>query len=964
MIIVDGSLGEQAVLIQSIVILIIEFHIGDGGSLEVHHQGELKFVLLIGGNTAVTVVQVTHQLYRVLGIVGKVIIHSIELNFHIGRINGAAVTVGLADIRIHGLKNDLTGGIIGNADLNTLSASEQAGPDKPQGVDSTFLIGQGDVIPVGRDHHIVRILQEVVGTQVGNIVLRHTADGTGGIGICHDLIFDGDGIIQLVGMGIVVIQVKQRRNGPVTVVGQVGYAHIDVGALGCGQGQETFHIHAVFEGGIQVGLVIFAQGDRHADICGRACLHGDLGALGFFSVHRVDGHNCFAEQVSLFRNSGLTGIGLGLTDTFCKDIGAQVIAQVLLTKVIDGEGHFIDTGAVRIIAKLQLGFVHGFTVFVISNNVCGGVHAVGQVGQAGALLSDSIRQTVGIQNNIGSGHHQPIDHSVHLDLIVGNIGEVFYHILPQQHNRASQVGAGHGSTGQTVIGATGDGGQDITAVGRDLRLDLQAGRRAPGGKVGHERTGSLLPADFQGAGALLRQHLAIILRDGANSQLGIAYIHFNIAGYIIVNDHTGSALCFRDQRFFLKGIVTAAHQRDLAIHIQTGIVGTAANTGDQHIFKFLFLFVTQQSLAEVQLLCRAVICLVEVDNGIPEHQVGGFYTIDGSNGQYAVISAGGADRAGIRIRGQTQVAVLFRAVSGGIAVGGSNHNADACFTDLIVNTAEFLFIRLPAEAAGGTQGHVDHINTKHHTVFQRGQDPCAAGGIHHVGEDFHAHQLRIGCHAGNGIVFTHNDTGNMGAMVVVGGVDIGVIVRIVVAKGHLLVDIDIIDADATAQFIGLGLRQNCRHILIGQAQIVRSKVIQRKGAVIGVQTRIQNRHYHAGAVIGDLSAIKNTGLIDIHGILHQLSLGGLIDFAYDRVFPGPQHLAGCRKIICPDHQFKAGQKSLILLAGGIGNTLLVQSAENLLLAGADPAAQLRSFLGLACVLAKAHSLVRTRIGIH
>ena len=92
--------------------------------------------------------------------------------------------------------------------------------------------------------------------------------------------------------------------------------------------------------------------------------------------------------------------------------------------------------------------------------------------------------------------------------------------------------------------------------------------------------------------------------------------------------------------------------------------------------------------------------------------------------------------------------------SGRIAVGSSNNNGNASLTDLIVNAVDLFLIALTAEAAGGTQGHIDHVNTQNHAVFQCGKDPAADCSVHNVGEDLHRDQLSIGGHTGDDVIVT------------------------------------------------------------------------------------------------------------------------------------------------------------------------------------------------------------------
>ena len=333
MVVIDANLCVQPVFIHGLVILIVELHALNGGRLKVHSQGELKYIVQVCLHTAVGIVHDAFQADGVLGVIHQIVVHGIELNLDVGRINGAAVAVRFPDIGIHSLEDHFTGGIVSDVDPDLLGGTEHACPDETQGVDGALLIGKGDVILVGGNDHIRRILHEVVGSQVADIVLADAADGTGGVGVCHGLVLHRDGIVQLVGVGIVISQVEHGGLGPVTVEGQVRHIQVDLGTLGCSQGDVALHIHAVGEGGVHIGLVLIAQGDDHMDLGAFACGDIDLVALDGLAVFIQDLDLGTGQGIGLFGNGGLTGIGLGLADTFGEDMSAHFISQLFVPKL-------------------------------------------------------------------------------------------------------------------------------------------------------------------------------------------------------------------------------------------------------------------------------------------------------------------------------------------------------------------------------------------------------------------------------------------------------------------------------------------------------------------------------------------------------------------------------------------------------------------------------------------------------
>ena len=815
-VIIDTDLSIQTVLLQGLVILIVVLNIGNRGGLKVNNEGELKYVTLVGFQTAIAVVHVTNQLDRILGVVGKVIVHGVELDFDVSRINGAAVTVGLTDIIVNGFKDHFAGGIVCDSDNDLGRVTQQTGPDKTQRMDRAILIGKRNIISVGRNDHVVGILDEVVRAQIADIILRHAADGTGGVGISHGLVFGVNAVVQLVSVGFVVIKVHQRSNSPVTEECQIRNAHIHVGAGGSGQGDEALDIHTIFKGAVQIGLVSIGQCDLHGNLCILAALNGNiLTVLG--TAGNGNDLKSTAQSVSFLGNRRFTGIGLILTDTFGQNVSSNVIGQSSAAEVVNGEGHFINAGLLRIITQLQLGLIHGVSILVISGNVSLGIQAAGQISQTCTLLTNRVRQTVGVQGDVCGRHHQLVDHLIDLDIVICNVGEILHNILPQQDDHAGQVGTSHRGTGQTVITTTGNRGENIAAVSSDLRLNIQAGSGAPGGEIGNERAGGLIHAQGQLTAAGSSQQLTVILRNGTNSQLSIADIHLDITGNVVVNDDTGSTLSLSDHSLFLKGVGTTADQSDLALHIHAGIVSATANAGNDHELDLRGLLITQQRFNKIKFLSSGVVGLIEVHNGIAVLQIGSLLAVDGSDGHNTLIGAGRTNRTRIGVGGQGQVTVLLRTKSGRIAVGRSNDNRNTCFTQLVVNAVHDLLVRLTSETASSTEGHVDHVNTQNHAVLQSGQDPAADSGVINVGEDLHRHQLCIGSNTGDGIVFTDNNTGNVGAVVIVGGVNVRIVIGIVIAERNLLIDVNIINSQAAIHFIRSGLTNQRCHVLISQA---------------------------------------------------------------------------------------------------------------------------------------------------
>ena len=955
MVIVNGHLCIQAVLLQSLVVLVVELHIRQRGCLKVDHQREFKGVLLVGLQCTLVIVHIAHQLHRILGVVGQIIVLGVKFDFNVGRIDRTAIAVGFTDILVHCLENHFAGYIVGNGNLNPLCGTEHTSPHKAQRMDGTVPIGKGDVIAICRDHNILGILQEVVGTQIADIVAFHAADGTGSISISHGLVLEGQALIQFVSVGLVVIQVEHGSLSPVAVESQVRNIQVHCIAIGVLQSNKAFHIYTVFKRLVQVCLVLFRQGDGNSHIHCAACCYRDLIFLDLCAAHsHLD--ICALQNVSDFCNGGLAVGCLCLRNTFRHHICADGIGAGLITKVVHSELQRVNTGLILVVTQLNLGLVHHCAGFILCGDESIGLQCVKQIGKACALLTNRIGLAIGVEDDICCGHQKLIDHCRHFHIVVCNLREILYHILTHEDDNACQVGASHTGTGQTVVTAAGDRGENVAAMCSQLRLDLQIGSGAPRGEVRNERTGCLLAANLELAGGGSQQ-LAVILRNGADSQLCLTHIHLDFAGHIVVDNNAGCALIFSDHRLFFKGVVATAYQNDFSLNIQTGIVSTSADTGDHDIFIFSVNSVTQQSVKETQLLGSAVVCFIEIDDGIAMQQIRSGCAIDGGDGHCALVSRGGTDRTGIGVGGQGQVTIGLGTICRRVAVGCCYHNADAGSTNFVVHTAEDFLIRLSAEAAGSTQAHIDDIHAQNDAVFQCCQDPCASCSIHNIGEDFHGHQLCIGGNTDDGVIITHDHAGNMGAVIVVGGVGIGILVCIVIAERHFIVDKHIVNSQALGQGSRSGVANDLGNIRIGQTQLLRCEVFNRECTVLGVQTGIQNSNHHAAAIVAGAFTLENTGIIHIDLVFNQFCFRRLIFLAYDDAGAFAQGLTGYIKILRLNHQLKASDCCAVFFTCCISHTGLVQRGQNFRLAVIALADDCCSLFAVQRKFREAHGLV-------
>ena len=201
-------------------------------------------------------------------------------------------------------------------------------------------------------------------------------------------------------------------------------------------------------------------------------------------------------------------------------------------------------------------------------------------------------------------------------------------------------------------------------------------------------------------------------------------------------------------------------------------------------------------------------------------------------------------------------------------------------------------------------------------------------------------------------------------MVVVRGVDVRVVVGIVKAEGNLFVDVNIRSGQSGKLFACRRLSDYRRYVVIGQAERFGGEVLHRERRVVGVKARIQHRDDRTRAVITRIGAVEDTRIKHIDGVFHKLRLGRLVFFTDNGGHTVAQRLTDRLIITRFDHQFKAAEYRRVILAGFIGDRLVIQCFEHLCLIGGDRLAQGRRHVALRSVLRKAHRRVGAIIDGH
>ena len=268
---------------------------------------------------------------------------------------------------------------------------------------------------------------------------------------------------------------------------------------------------------------------------------------------------------------------------------AYVIRCTCAANVINGEFHRINAFFVLIVAKLQLRLVHYLAVLIKGRKVGFCRRCFGDIDKPRALLSNRIRQAVGIQYNVRCRHHQLIDNrrNLYCGKLAENIGVALY-VLADQRRCTRLVGRCHRSTRQSFITLPRYSRQNFTAVRRNFRLNLQIRSRSPRREVGHKRTCNLFFANLNDTRTLLCEHFAVVLRNGANRTVVVADLHTDRTGYVVINNDTCRAFGFqRNAYLFFKRRYAALYKHDFIFieFLAFGIIGNTPHTGNCYVFK-------------------------------------------------------------------------------------------------------------------------------------------------------------------------------------------------------------------------------------------------------------------------------------------------------------------------------------------------------------------------------------------
>ena len=438
MVVVNGNLCKQTGAVRAAVVLGVELTVGNCGRLKVCGEGELKGVLEVGINSAVAVVKISLELNGVGGVVLEVVLVGVEADLDVCGINRSAVAIGLTDIGVDLAEHYLAGRVVDDGDLDLRTVTKKSRPDVTELVHRALLVGDRDILAVCRDLGAGGILNEVEGTEVADVVALHATDGTAGVCVGKSLVENVDSVVELILVGLEVIEVEDGSNSPIAVECKIRNAEVNDALICRIENHEALYVHTVSKGLVEILLVCVAECDGNRHVSGRTCADGDVHTVLGCARDRGDLYLCAAEDVALLVNGGIAVAGLVVADALGHNVCGYVVGKRSRAEVLNRKGKGVNAALAGIVAELELGLVHFLAVF-ICNDICVGVCDVIEVCEACALLSYCVGQTVSVINDVCGGHHKLVDECGNLNRVVRDLGEVLNHVLTDKSGNARDI---------------------------------------------------------------------------------------------------------------------------------------------------------------------------------------------------------------------------------------------------------------------------------------------------------------------------------------------------------------------------------------------------------------------------------------------------------------------------------------------------------------------------------------------
>ena len=877
MVIVNHDVCIVSVLFQSLIVLGSKGCVNNCGSLVVDCKGEGIRIQRISC-AAIPVKLCGHGDLK-LGVVstkifaGGVVVHGEDFTVFILKLRNvgiySALVVSFIAVVLCLTPNNLAGCGIGNSDIQFLSTTQKTCVNTEDTVDGLLKIGDGCVLSGCGDCGVLALVDLVEeASERNNVVVIVRAYGHGSNVIGLDLIVFVNCVVVSLGFYFVVVKVKDGCIAPVAVESKERSVKVDAVCIGVVKGDKAFNVHTVFKSGIEVSLILIGKGKLYGNGSNLATCNGnDTVVVGYAItgcgiLSRVGKHIChFCYE-----------FGVGGRNALGHSKVTDGVAYGRVRKVLEVDGHCVNTGAVGVVTKLELGLAGAVCIQV---EVCGSRSCFFNIGNTCALLSRRVRIANGVVCNGCSGHTELLNKVANLGC--RKLGVIFLNVLTDQDSDTAHVGSRHTGTAEFFVSAAGNCRINVATVRGDFGLELKVGSGTPAGEITHKGTCFVGNVEYYRTGCGHCHNVTLILTDGDCRNFGIVTNgHTEFAKYVVVYDYGNCACLVSELDLFLEGDVATANKCYLALQVKACIVNCVTETGNGNVLKLNsgVALGYAQHFKEIEFLAVVVVSFFEEYFGVAVNKhVVLFVTVDRSNRESGTVCSGSTNDTGVGVVCLVGVALLT-AVRTAVVVGSCNYKRNTCIGNSLIKLVliNLICLRLQTKAAGGTKAHVDSINAKLNGVFQSCDDIAVFCTAVLIAEYLHNSKLRIDSNAYDLIVVTADNAGNVSTVLVVERHNVGILIRIVItecnfAKG----DVTVVNLSCLKLIVGVITvchefgKLSCDLISIPKRI---DYLVSGECAVCIVTTGIENSHNGALTGVADIAGVKDTRIINVNRVFN------------------------------------------------------------------------------------------------
>ena len=532
------------------------------------------------------------------------------------------------------------------------------------------------------------------------------------------------------------------------------------------------------------------------------------------------------------------GVGIVHKRILGKQIRRQLVHPGFVIHIVDVEAKGVDTAPLRIVAQLSFHLAVGLAVH---HDVGIGAGCRSSVCQAGALLDNRI---IGIRIHLQgncSGHHQALGQRAVSDAVLGQA--ILLYVLLHQSRNTGDLGSRHGSTAHQLVLIVGSGGaqQRINAAARgsDLRLQAQVSGNTPGAELTHGQVFGLvvgnaqLPGDGQRAGVICTagrvsgssgvfpNELTGLLRNGnaGSSIFIVGQVQVDDARFVVINHSSGSSGGSSGIALLKEGGFTTGAEHNLTGYINVRKVLGSAEAVNEDILILRTCPLCGGVQGSHRLVAVVGLGINEGLTGYAERITYAAIIIHRGYGQG--IGEGARGTASMVVHTVQEQIAKGRCILRPVAIVTSRHDRHGVGAGQRVHN-RLIIIASGEASVAGTQRQVHRIAAQNDGVFNGSH---VVGVISAAGsaKDLHHDDLGIRSianhadvvHGGDEILallditVSRCNTSNVRAVVglaIIHMRDVQAPVNVVVAKGNLQIDVEILGCNAGRTLINIEQR--------------------------------------------------------------------------------------------------------------------------------------------------------------